>query len=206
MKSYGQLCGVARALDMVGDRWTLLILRDLLLGPLHYGELLANLEGITTNLLANRLKDLMNKKLVQRLSPGRHAEYALTDMGRSIEPVLFALGQWGGQFTDFKAPNFRRNFRWAMVSTRRRMHPVGQDYQLLIIPHNAGAYTIFEHRGRLGVETRETAVPDATVKGAPMAIAEALIQKQTADTLGQNLKITGDTLVWDRFITALGPF
>ena len=61
MKSYEQICGIARALDIIGDRWTLLILRDLLLGPLHYNELQSNLKGITSNLLADRLRHLVEE-------------------------------------------------------------------------------------------------------------------------------------------------
>ena len=65
MKSYGQICGIARALDVLGDRWTMLILRDLLLGPLRYGDLLDGLEGLPTNLLAERFKHLTHAGMIE---------------------------------------------------------------------------------------------------------------------------------------------
>ncbi|MEM9725257.1 MAG: helix-turn-helix domain-containing protein [Pseudomonadota bacterium] len=94
MKSYGQLCTAAVALDMVGERWTLLILRDLLPGPRRYGQLQAAFPGITTNLLAKRLKYLSELGLICKAPSG----YALTEAGRRIEPVLLALAEFGGTY------------------------------------------------------------------------------------------------------------
>src|SRR5690349_3555655 len=99
MKSYGQYCSVARALDLLGDRWTLLIVRELLLqGPSRFTELKTGLPGIATNLLSTRLKELEDADLVTRRDappPIATALYELTDSGLALEPVLQALGRWG---------------------------------------------------------------------------------------------------------------
>lgn len=94
MKTYGQLCTAALALDIVGERWTLLILRDLLVGPRRYGELLDAFPGITTNLLAKRLKHLTDVGLIEKSNQG----YVLTDAGRRIEPVILSLAVFGGDY------------------------------------------------------------------------------------------------------------
>ena len=99
VKSYGQYCAVAKALDLVGDRWTLLIVRELLLqGPCRYTDLRNGLPGIATNLLADRLADLEAVGLVARAEqppPAAHAVYSLTADGRDLEPVVQAIGVWG---------------------------------------------------------------------------------------------------------------
>src|SRR5438105_3371254 len=98
-RSYGQKCPVARTLDLIGERWTALILRDLLReGPRRYQDLQESLEGIAPNTLAARLKDLEENGLVERKlyneRPPR-LEYHLTERGRSLGPVLRALRDWG---------------------------------------------------------------------------------------------------------------
>ena len=99
-RSYGQYCGLAHALDLVGERWTLLIIRELLTGPKRYKDLLKRLEGIGTNLLAKRLKDLEGHGLLTRSQlppPASTTAYVLTDLGRGLEPAVLALVDWGYQ-------------------------------------------------------------------------------------------------------------
>jgi DNA-binding HxlR family transcriptional regulator len=99
-RSYAQLCGIATALDVVGDRWTLLVVRDLVLGPLRFGDLADGLPGIGTNTLAARLKHLEASGVVHRRLlpfPDRGTVYELTVYGRELEPILMALGRWGTQ-------------------------------------------------------------------------------------------------------------
>jgi DNA-binding HxlR family transcriptional regulator len=92
MRSYGQYCAVARALDLVGDRWTLLIVRELLLRPCRYGELQDGLPGVATNLLAERLRALEDDGLVAHDEPGR---YRLTERGQQLGAVVRELARWG---------------------------------------------------------------------------------------------------------------
>jgi len=94
-RDYGQYCGVTRALELVGERWALLIVRDLLVGPRRYGELAAGLPRIPSNILATRLKELQAEGIIRRAPRSRVIVYELTPYGRELEPVVLALGAWG---------------------------------------------------------------------------------------------------------------
>jgi DNA-binding HxlR family transcriptional regulator len=97
-RSYKQFCSVARAMDVLGERWTLLIVRDLLLGPWRYSDFLARLPGITTNLLADRLRDMEANGLIQKFqqaSVGSPHVYELTELGWKLEPVILSLASFG---------------------------------------------------------------------------------------------------------------
>lgn len=94
-RDYGQYCGVTRALELVGERWALLIIRDLLVGPRRYVELAAGLPRIPSNILAARLKELQEAGILRRAPRSRVIVYELTPYGRELEPVVLALGAWG---------------------------------------------------------------------------------------------------------------
>ncbi len=94
-RDYGQYCGITRALEIVGERWGLLIVRDLLVGPRRYGELAAGLPRIPSNILAARLKELQAAGVIRRAPRSRVVVYELTPYGREIEPVVLAFGAWG---------------------------------------------------------------------------------------------------------------
>jgi len=94
-RDYGQFGGVTRAVELVGERWALLIVRDLLVGPRRYGELAAGLPRIPTNILAARLKELQDAGVIRRAPRSRIIVYELTPYGRELEPVVLALGAWG---------------------------------------------------------------------------------------------------------------
>lgn len=94
-RSYGQFCGLARALDVVGDRWNLLIVRELLPGPLRYNDLKASLAGIATNLLAERLRSLEEHLIVERRLGDAGVLYALTLWGAGLREPIEALARWG---------------------------------------------------------------------------------------------------------------
>jgi DNA-binding HxlR family transcriptional regulator len=97
-QEYGQFCGLARAAEIVGQRWTLLILRDLSVGPRRYSDLAGGLPGIPTNTLASRLKDLEEAGVVSRTAPAggdRSVVYGLTPRGEELIPALDALSRWG---------------------------------------------------------------------------------------------------------------
>jgi DNA-binding HxlR family transcriptional regulator/putative sterol carrier protein len=100
-RSYHQYCGLAYALDVVGERWTLLIVRELIPGPRRFKDLLDGLPGISTNLLAERLKSLAEQGILSQRTlppPAGSTVYELTPLGRSLEPMLLELGKWGSQF------------------------------------------------------------------------------------------------------------
>jgi DNA-binding HxlR family transcriptional regulator len=99
VKSYNRFCPVARALDVLGERWTLLIIRELDIGgPARFTDLQKNLPDLASNLLSERLRDLETRGLVVRetVSPPTPAKvYRLTNAGREVHPILIALGRWG---------------------------------------------------------------------------------------------------------------
>ena len=95
----GNGCPVARALDVVGDWWTLLIIRDAFAGVTRFGDFQKHL-GVAKNILATRLKDMVEQGLLQTSEVGARSEYQLTDKGRALMPVLVTLAQWGQTFTE----------------------------------------------------------------------------------------------------------
>jgi DNA-binding HxlR family transcriptional regulator len=97
-RSYGDQCGVARSLDVIGERWALLIVRELLLGPKRFNDLLAGLPGASPNVISQRLRELTGSGVVRHRDlgpPARVGVYELTGWGRELEPVIVHLGQWG---------------------------------------------------------------------------------------------------------------
>ncbi|MEU8123289.1 winged helix-turn-helix transcriptional regulator [Spirillospora sp. NPDC049024] len=113
-RTYNQYCATARTLDLVGERWTLLLVRELLTGPKRFGDLQASLRGLGTGLLAARLKHLEREGLVHKITlppPARTPAYALTEAGEELGPAILAIARWG--------------LRWAMGERRpdETFHP-----------------------------------------------------------------------------------
>lgn len=121
MKSYGQLCAAALALDVIGDRWSLLVVRELLDGPRRWTDLRAGLPGVPKNLLADRLRELEAAGVVERAPEER---YALTPRGAELEPVLEALVRWGAPLVA-GAPEGALA-RASFVRTACRIHPAAE--------------------------------------------------------------------------------
>jgi len=127
-RTYRQHCGLAKALDLVGERWTLLLVRELLLGPRRWSQLLSSLPGLTTNLLAKRLSELVALGLLERAppppgerEPGRRGRYQLTERGQALEPVIMELGRWGQAQLSFPPdPRDRLDIGWGLLSSKRR--------------------------------------------------------------------------------------
>lgn len=97
-RTYEDACGIARSLDAIGERWALLVVRELVFGPKRFTDLRAGLHGISQNVLSQRLRDLEASGIVRRTLLGPPAStraYELTDLGRALEPVLIAMSRWG---------------------------------------------------------------------------------------------------------------
>ena len=106
-RSYNQACGIARAAEILGERWAMLVVRDLLFGPKRYTELLEGLPGLSTNALAARLRELEESGVLSRdvvPRPGSGTVYALTPYGRELEPIVLSLGMWGSRTRDLTVP------------------------------------------------------------------------------------------------------
>ena len=99
-RTYGDLCGIARALDVVGERWALLVVRELLLGPKRFTDLRDGLPHVSPDVLSQRLRELEQAGLVERRTrpaPAGSRVYQLTERGRGLEPVVIELGRWGSR-------------------------------------------------------------------------------------------------------------
>ncbi|WP_405621041.1 winged helix-turn-helix transcriptional regulator [Streptomyces sp. NBC_00076] len=127
-RSYDQYCSAARALDVVGDRWTLLIVRELLAGPRRYTDLHADLPGVSTDVLASRLKDMEREGVTTRRRlppPGAAYVYELTGRGRELLPVLQALGQWGQTELGERRPTDAVRAHWFALPLLRSLEVEG---------------------------------------------------------------------------------
>ncbi|WP_261719808.1 winged helix-turn-helix transcriptional regulator [Streptomyces sp. FZ201] len=127
-RSYDQYCSAARALDVVGDRWTLLIVRELLAGPRRYTDLHADLPGVSTDVLASRLKDMERDGLTTRRRlppPGAAYVYELTPRGRQLLPVLQTLGEWGRADLGERRPTDAVRAHWFALPLLRELEGEG---------------------------------------------------------------------------------
>ncbi|MET9498651.1 winged helix-turn-helix transcriptional regulator [Streptomyces sp. NPDC006552] len=128
-RSYDQYCATARALDVVGDRWTLLIVRELLGGPRRYTALHADLPGVSTDMLATRLKDMERDGLAARRrlpAPASAYVYELTPRGRQLLPVLQALGEWGAPELGERRPTDAVRAHWLALPVLRELAGLGE--------------------------------------------------------------------------------
>jgi DNA-binding HxlR family transcriptional regulator len=192
-RSYQQFCGLARALDIVGERWTLLIVRNLLLGPLRYGDLLRGLPGITTNLLAKRLKEMETAGLVERVrraSGDRAFAYQLSSLGRELEPAIHALGSWGFRQAGRPGEGDRTDLEWLFVALRRRY--LGGRPRLAELVADQVPYTFALQAASADITRGSAAGAGLRVRGAGAAIG-ALFLQGIPDRQPEDIEIvTGD--------------
>ncbi len=208
MRSYGQYCSVAKALDVVGDRWTLLIVRELLLqGPCRYTDLKNGLPGIATNLLSDRLRDLETQGLVRReeaAPPVATTLFHLTEAGAEHEPVLDALGAWGIRYMAQPADGDEFRSHWFAFPVSLFLSDQDPDGPAVSIElRTASRPAVIEVSGgsvrtRLGTAP-STPSPDLVLDGPPRLILGLLSARLTpAQARDLGLIITGDAAVLRR--------
>lgn len=201
-RRYDQFCGVARALDVVGERWTLLLVRNLLLGPRRYSDLLAESPGLTTNLLAKRLAELERAGLVERrvLPPPNPATvYALTPAGQELEPVVLALGAFGSRSLDAPKPRDTVNLAWGFFSLKRRYR--GGLTGAVAFEVEGRRYTLRFEPSRLLVSDADRNPVDATVTGTSAAVRDAVLRGERRARAA--LRVEGDRPLAERALDAL---
>lgn len=204
-RAYGQYCGFARALEVVGERWALLIVRDLLVSPKRFSDLHRGLPGIPTNVLTARLKELEEAGVVQRRvlpRPERGVAYELTAYGSELETVVFDLGRWGAKAlgdpregetitTDSIVTALRTTFQPDAAKTTKAT------YELLMGPVVVHASV---NRGTL--EVAEGAVPgaDLTIEAGPQLRA-LMAHEMTPDEAIKSgaVRIRGDKRLLKQF-------
>lgn len=180
MKSYGQYCGLAKALDHVGDRWTLLIVRELLIGSRRYSQIRAALPGIATNLLADRLRDLQADGIISCVEP--EGTYELTEFGRELEKSVHELVRWGARWMGQRESGDAFRSEWLAVALAALL-PRRRSGRVEI---RAGETVISIDRGR--VSLGPVAEPDAVVEGSP----EAILGVAAGEVPLSALKVRGD--------------
>jgi DNA-binding HxlR family transcriptional regulator len=176
VRTYGQYCSIARALDVVGDRWTLLIVRELLLqAPCRFTDLKHGLPGVATNLLSTRLKELELAGLVSRTQappPVATALYDLTDDGRALQPVLRSLGLWGLRLMDDERADDTFQAHWlayAPLWFTVDADPSGPPAVIQLVASEEKA-VIELGEGRIATRVGEADDPDLTVTGPANAV------------------------------------
>ncbi|MDT4894680.1 MAG: hypothetical protein QOE97_3715 [Pseudonocardiales bacterium] len=176
MRSYGQYCSIARALDVVGDRWTLLIVRELLLqGPCRFTDLKNGLPGVATNLLSTRLKELENAGLVAREDappPVATVLYNVTENGLALQPVLKALGLWGLRYMSEERPDDAFQARWLAYAPAWFTTDADRDAPPAVIQLlAAGESAVIEMRGGdVHSQVGRADNPDLVLDGPPRAV------------------------------------
>jgi DNA-binding HxlR family transcriptional regulator len=137
---YPQFCALARAAEIIGERWTLLIIRELLLGPKRFGDLLDHLDGMSPTLLTTRLTALIDCNVVRRTvlpRPANAQVYELTEIGREIQPAIRELIRWGGRFLFPPAPGDTFEPDWVLLGLDAiaRRTPVPEISVGLVVTH-----------------------------------------------------------------------
>jgi DNA-binding HxlR family transcriptional regulator len=200
MRSYDQYCSIARALDVTGDRWTLLIVRELLLqGPCRFTDLKRGLPGIATNLLSARLKELESAALITREDappPVATALYELTETGRALEPALKELALWGLRFMREERADDAFQAQWLAYAPAWFTTDADPDAPPAVIQLIAAGELAVIELGDGQVRTRlgRAADPDLVLDGPPRAVLGLLTGVVDLDRAGHlGLSATGAT-------------
>lgn len=206
-RSYGESCGIARALDLVGERWSLLIVRELLLGPKRFADLRAGLPNVSANVLSQRLRELEAAGLVSRATlppPVGSRVYELTERGEQLEPVLVALGRFGRDvpFPDGSGP---LGTDAAVIALRTTFDPAGAsgfdaDIELRLGPDRFIARV---HDEQLDVTRDASSQADAGLRTDTATLAGLVWHGQRlrqAERSGA-AAVSGDRSLVERFLT-----
>jgi DNA-binding HxlR family transcriptional regulator len=188
LRSYGDPCGIARALDVVGERWALLIVRELLLGPKRFSDLRVAL-GASPNVLTQRLGELEAGGVVQRRSSGGGL-YELTDWGRELHPILLRLGRWGARSSH--RPDGSLTVDALMVAlestfVRERAADLRASYELRL---GEERFSVDIEHGTLAITRGNARNPDAIIETDPDTLRELVFGARRL--AGAPVEIRGD--------------
>ena len=205
-RTYRDRCGVARALDLVGERWALLVVRELLLGPKRFTDLRAGLPHVAADVLSQRLRELERAGVVRRRKldpPAGSRVYELTDWGYELEPVVLALGRWGSR-APFPPGDPQIGVDSTILALQTLFAPSAADglsasYELRLGQHRFHARVA---GGRLEVVRGEAPEPDATIETDPATLSAVLWHgRRLAEALrSKDIKIEGSRPAVTRFL------
>jgi DNA-binding HxlR family transcriptional regulator len=199
-RSYGQFCGLARALDLVGERWAFLVVRELALGPQRFKDLLNGLPGVSTNVLASRLRQLERNGIVERRvlpPPAGSTVYELTEYGRDLEPAMLALGRWGARSLGARGERTLRS-PWLALALKAMFRPEAADgrsrtYEIRL---QEGSFVARVRRRSLEVSAGSAADADLVLEAEDDALV-ALLAGAPTDRVRV---VAGDPGELDRFV------
>lgn len=196
---YDDACGTAHALELVGERWSLLIVRELLLGPRRFGDLKSSLKGISANVLTQRLEGLEAAGVAARRKlppPASVQVYDLTDWGREAEPIISELGRWAAR-SPAHDPTLPLTPVSMMLSFRTMFdaRKAGDARMTLGFRFGADRFVVTVADGGLTVVRSETDGAEVVITAAPEAVAAAVY----AGTGMDELTIEGRRAVFERF-------
>jgi DNA-binding HxlR family transcriptional regulator len=194
VKRYGQRCSLARALDLVGERWSLLVVRELTLGPRRYRDLLDGLPGVPTNLLATRLKDLQAAGIVTKrvlAPPTVVTVYELTEAGRALTPALTELREWGARYGSPLRDDDVAQPGWALMSASSRPTalPEGRVCELRV---GAEIFQLSNERAGLTVRGGQPGRADSVITLSAETLYRLLAGSLTAAAARRQATIDGD--------------
>jgi DNA-binding HxlR family transcriptional regulator len=194
-REYDQPCSIADALDRIGERWSLLVIRELLLGPLRFSDLVRAMGSPPTDVLTKRLREFEDNEIVARRELGPPAScviYELTDLGRELEPMLIELGRWGLNFYQVD-PTAELAPSWLPNSLRVILQPP-PDLEATVQLHSEGeGFAVSIAGGCANVQRGEMADPDLVISGPPRPIVIAIV---VGDDQLEGVEIEGDLEVF----------
>ena len=205
-KSYGQFCGLARSLDRVGDRWTLLIIRELLLGDRTFRDLRDALDGISPTVLTQRLTELVGDALVVRNEAPRRSKsvsYSLTDDGRALEPAIIELIRWGSRWMSPGPGDDRTDPRWAPLALRALLEGRPSRRGRIHLDVEGVDVTVVGSSRRRRVTAGLEGSPDATI-AAPLPVLLAIASDATT-LQAAGVEVSGDIDIAGDLLSGAGP-
>jgi DNA-binding HxlR family transcriptional regulator len=199
-RQYHQACGAAHALDILGERWAILVVRELLLGPKRFADIRAGLPGVSANVLSQRLDGLEHSGVLtkRRLPPPASVSiYELTPWGYCAEPILLALAAWGAAASDFTLSR-PMSPTTLMLSFRGLFDPARAGKERARVGFRLGSeeFLVLLDSGTLTLERGDPTSADVVFEGLPNQIAQAVYDR--ADL--KSIKIEGDVALAERFI------
>ena len=205
MKRYGQACAIARALDVVGERWSLLLVRELALGPRRYRDLANGLPGIPSNVLAERLKDLQAAGVIARRTlpaPTDVTVYELTDAGRALQPALNELLDWGLRYGPKPSRDDVGQPGWALLGATGRPTalPDGLTCELRVGPE---FFYLSSDAGKLAVRRGPAPDGDAVVTMSADTLYSLVTGQRTVTDAIRHSTVEGDTEITRRALEPL---
>lgn len=202
-RSYRQYCGLARALDIVGERWNLLIVRELLPGPLRYNQLKSSLAGIASNLLAERLRTLEENGILERQLGDAGVLYALTQWGAELREPMEALGRWGAPLVATGRGSDSFQPRWLVLALPTLLRGVAAT-PAVELGLDIDGFTIVihidEHGPRAAVDPERVA--GTILEGAPEIIVGLAAGAITVDQVRSSIRVHGDASLLDAVFPA----